>query len=246
MIFRTLLVDDEDLALQRMQRLLSPHAAAVEIVGTAKNGTEAVQQIETLRPDLVFLDIQMPELDGFSVLKHLQHKPWIIFCTAYDEYALSAFETQAIDYLLKPVSPERLQKALAKLLELQGEETRPTQDLHALIEHLHRPQSVRLQVRTGDRIRLISAKEFCFFRAADKYVEGHTREQHFLLDQSLNQLAEQLAGADFVRIHRSALVNLDYVEEITRRDGGQYIVRMRDSAATQLPISRSAKSALGL
>ncbi len=101
-------------------------------------------------------------------------------------------------------------------------------------------------MRTGDRIRLVAAKDFCFFRAADKYVEGHTREQCFILDQSLNQLAEELAGADFVRVHRSALVNLDCVEEIVRRSGGQYVVCMRDAAATQLPISRSAKSALGL
>ena len=246
MKFRTLLVDDEDFALQRMRRLLRPHADAVEIVGSAENGPDAVEQIEILRPDLVFLDIQMPEFDGFSVLEKLVHRPWIVFCTAYDEYALSAFETQAIDYLLKPVSPARLQKALAKLQRLAEDAHPHTQDLRGLLAGLRAPQPTRLQVRTGDRIRLVQAKEFCFFRAAYKYVEGHTRDQSFLLDQSLNQLAEQLAGEDFVRVHRSALVNLDQVEEIVRRDGGQYIVRMRDSAATQLPISRSAKSALGL
>ncbi len=97
MIFRTLLVDDENLALQRMQRLLKTHATHIDLVGTANNGPEAVRQIEALHPDLVFLDIQMPEFGGFEVLAKLAHKPWVIFCTAYDEYALSAFETQAID-----------------------------------------------------------------------------------------------------------------------------------------------------
>ncbi len=246
MTFRTLIVDDEELARQRLQRLLLVHAADIEVIGTASNGPEAVAQIEALRPDLVLLDIQMPEFDGFAVLERLQHLPWVIFCTAYDEYALSAFETQAIDYLLKPISPQRLRKALEKLLRLAHNKAAPDQDLRALIEKWRPPQTLRLQVRTGDRIRLVNAVDFCFFRAADKYVEGHTREQSFLFDQSLNQLEQQLAGGDFVRVHRSTLINLDHVEEIVRREGGQYMVRMRDAAATELSVSRSAKSALGL
>lgn len=243
--FRTLLVDDEPLALDRLERLLAPHAQ-VEVIGRAQSGQKALQQIAALRPDLLFLDIQMPELDGFEVLQHLQFRPWVIFCTAYDAYALKAFEACALDYLLKPVAPERLAQSLDKLqrLDTDGSDAL-AQRLDALAAHLKHPAVRRLQARQGDRIRFVETDHVVFLKAADKYVEAHTKDQTLLLDQSLNQLEKDLPPADFTRIHRSYLINMNHLEEIIRHPNG-YQARMADDANSQLPISRQGRTRLGL
>lgn len=242
---RTILIDDESLALQRLERLLQPYSATVEIIDRATDGESAVDKVNAQRPDLIFLDIQMPELNGFEVLERLQHLPWIIFSTAYDEYALKAFETNAIDYLLKPVDPERLRRALEKLQRLTGEEQKAwPQQLQQLLAAFKQPSLKRLQVRSGDRIRFVQIKDIYFFRAEDKYVVAHTFEEAFVLDQTLNQLEAELPADDFVRVHRSAIVNLNRVAEIARSFGGNYHVRMKDKQNTQLPVSRQAKANL--
>lgn len=247
MKYRTLLVEDEPLARQRLERLLQPYADFIEVIARADNGEEAVELIDTLKPDLIFLDIQLPEFDGFEVLERLAHAPLVIFCTAYDEFALKAFETNAIDYLLKPVEPERLQRALDKLRRLtDNEQAQLHAQLQKLLGEMKKPKLQRLQVRTGDRIRLLDYNEICFFRAVDKYVEVHTLTEIFLLDQSLNQLETELPAEQFARIHRSALVNLKHVREIVRGLGGNYRVRLRDKQATELPVSRAAKGKLKL
>lgn len=245
--YQTIIVEDEPLALQRLERLLQPYHAFVEVVARATNGEEAAEMINTLKPDLIFLDIQLPELNGFEVLERLTHLPLIIFSTAYDEFALKAFETNAIDYLLKPVEPERLQRALEKLRRLTGNEQIQLQvQLQKLLAELKKPALQRLQVRTGDRIRLLDYNEIYFFRAVDKYVEVHTNNETYLLDQSLNQLEAELPSEQFVRIHRAALVNMKYVHEIVRGLGGNYRVRMRDKKTTELPVSRASKGKLRL
>lgn len=247
MKYQTIIVEDEPLALQRLERLLEPYRDQLDLVARAMNGEEAVEMINALRPDLVFLDIQLPERNGFEVLEHLTHMPLIIFSTAYDEFALKAFETNAIDYLLKPVEPERLQRALEKLQRLTHHEQSQLQaQLQKLLFEIKKPALQRLQVRTGDRIRLLDYNEIYFFRAEDKYVEVHTAHESFLLDQSLNQLEAELPSEQFVRIHRAALVNMNHVREIVRGLGGNYRVRMRDRKATELPVSRAAKGKLKL
>ncbi len=247
MKYQTLLIEDEPLALQRLERLLQPFSDFIEIIARAANGEEAVEMINTLKPDLIFLDIQLPELNGFEALERLTHAPLVIFCTAYDEFALKAFETNAIDYLLKPVEPERLQRALEKLRRLtSNEQTQLQAQLQKLLAELKKPAIQRLQVRTGDRIRLLDHYEIYFFRAIDKYVEVHTNNETFLLDQSLNQLETELPPEQFARIHRAALVNMKYVHEIVRGLGGNYRVRMRDKKMTELPVSRAAKAILKL
>lgn len=247
MKYQTIIVEDEPLALERLKRLLQPFADFVEIIATANNGEEAVELINAHKPDLVFLDIQLPELNGFEVLAQLTHAPLIIFSTAYDEFALKAFETNAIDYLLKPVEPERLQRALEKLQRLTGNEQAQLQEqLQKLLLEIKKPKLQRLQVRSGDRIRLLDYHEIYFFRAVDKYVEVHTHHESFLLDQSLNQLESELPAEQFVRIHRAALVNMQHVLEIVRGLGGNYRVRLRDKKTTELPVSRGAKGKLKL
>jgi two-component system LytT family response regulator len=245
--YRTLLIDDEPLALQRLERLLEPHAEAVAIVERASSGPEAAEKIDALEPDLIFLDIQMPELDGFGVLGRIQHQPLVIFCTAYDEYALRAFETNSVDYLLKPVDPERLEKALAKLQRLTREDAGALRgQIRNLLAGLSTPGPKRIQVRVGDRILFVNVADICFFRAVDKYVELHTFGESFLLSESLNQLESRLPAEDFVRTHRSVLLNMNHLDEIVRWFAGTCRARMRDKNRTELPVSRSARSRLGL
>jgi two-component system LytT family response regulator len=246
MAFKTLLVDDEPLAIKRLERLLEPYKDLIQLVGKAYDGLDALELIERLQPDLVFLDIQMPGLTGLELLDQLDRLPWIVFCTAYDSYALEAFETYAIDYLLKPVSPQRLLKAVDKLKRLTPTDLTDLQtQLHSLAASLSPPPFKRLQVRLGDRIRFLEIAEVFFFRASEKYVEACCYEASYLLSQSLNQLQDDLPPDDFVRIHRSALVNLKHVAEITRDHNGTALVRMKNKAQTELPLSRTAKSRLG-
>lgn len=247
MKYQTILVDDEPLALDRLERLLRPYSETIAIVDRAGSGREALEKIEARKPDLVFLDIQMPELTGFEVLERLTHQPWIIFSTAYDEYALRAFATNAIDYLLKPVDPERLQKALEKLQRLTRDDMRALQgQLQKLLAGIKPAAAKRLQVRVGDSIRWLNVKDIFFLQAADKYVEAHTFDEVFLLDEPLQQLEAALPAEDFVRIHRSAIINLAHLEAVVRLFGGSHRARMKDKKKTELPVSRGAKANWGL
>lgn len=245
---RALLVDDEELALQRLERLLGGHTDRVEIVGRARDGDQALERCAALSPDLLFLDIQMPGRDGFEVLEALEDPPWVVFCTAYDAYALKAFEACALDYLLKPVDPDRLARTLDRIERLRGAETGSgdvAAQLRRLAESLQQPGPRRLQARSGDRIRFVELDEVRYFRAADKYVEAHTYDETVLLDQSLNRLEGTLPAGRFARIHRSFLVNLDHLEEVERGLGG-YSARVADAEHSRLPVSRSGKASLGL
>lgn len=242
MLFRTILVDDEALALRRLERLLESYADRLQIIGQAQDGAEAVALIDRLKPDLVFLDIQMPELNGFEVLQKLNHVPVIIFSTAFDQYALDAFETNSIDYLLKPIDPQRLDQAIEKLIRLTESDPYRFQ-LKQLLNHLNMTPK-RIKVRSGDEIRLLALDQIVFLRASHKLVELHTQDQDYLMDQSLNQLESELPSQDFVRIHRSVIINLNHVDKISKMFNGAYQVRMKDHKHSDLPISR--KSKLGL
>ena len=247
MTYKTVLVDDEPLALKRLERMLGRHHDAIEIVGKAESGADAVALINEVRPDLIFLDIQMPELTGFDVLERLDHTPLVIFSTAYDQYALKAFEVNSIDYLLKPVDPERLKQAIDKLQRLSDS---AAGDLRERIEQMLRsvPGAAmqRIQVRLGDKIRLIPVSETVYFRSSDKYVEVHAHGKMHLITKSLAQLESELPADEFVRVHRSVIVNVTFIEEFAKDFGGNYIVRMKDGERTVLPVSRRYKSRLNL
>jgi len=180
MKYKTVLVDDEPLALERLQRLLEPYHDTFDVAGTASSGTEAVNLINRLRPDLVFLDIQMPELTGFDVLERLDYMPLVIFSTAYDEYALKAFEVNSVDYLVKPVDPRRLEKTVDKLARLSESGAGELRErIERAMESLNTqgPVKNRIQVRVGDKIRLVPVADVVYFLASEKYVEVHTRER---------------------------------------------------------------------
>ncbi len=247
MKLKAVLIDDEPLALDRLRRLLTPYGDRIDVVEEAMNGPEAVEQITRYQPDVIFLDIQMPGMDGFEVIQQLDVLPWVVFCTAYDEYALRAFETHALDYLLKPVDPERLARTVEKILKATGQEKSQVQsEMRQLLQWLRPGPQRRLKIRLGDKIRFVPVDQICFFRAVDKYVEVHTAERVYLINDSLNQLERELPPDEFVRIHRSALINWNYIDEVYRWFAGNYRVRMRDKNRTELPVSRAARKRLAL
>ncbi len=247
MSLRALVVDDEPLARQRIRHLLR-RASDIEVAQECTNGLEAVKAIEDLRPDLVFLDIQMPELDGFGVVEAVgaEHMPPTLFITAYDQHALRAFEVHALDYLLKPFSVERFHQALERArrwCQPQKEGTPP--NLGALIDGLRqeRPWVDRLLVRQGDRHVLVRTAAIQWIEAEDNYVRLHVEGTSHLLRQTMTGVLGRLDPAQFRRIHRSAIVNLDCIKEFQPWSGGDHLVIMRDG--TKLTLSRTFRDQFG-
>src|SRR5688572_27270966 len=207
-VFKTIVIDDEPAARRLMKNLLLEHRDIIEVIGEAGNGREAISKIDSLKPDLIFLDIQMPDLTGFEVLEQIAHKPNIIFTTAYEQYAIKAFENFSIDYLLKPIKEERLQQSVEKLKQFgRLNQTINVNGLQEIIRQLQTPQkATALPIRTGDRIILVRFENIAFLEAEDKYVFIHSTDgQKFLTDQSLSSLIEKLP-ASFYRIQKSYII----------------------------------------
>jgi two-component system LytT family response regulator len=247
MTIRCLIVDDEPLGRLRIATLLQTIPGA-EIVGECETGTAAIQAIAELGPDLVFLDIQMPEVDGFGVLASIPQPiaPAIIFVTAYDQYAIRAFEVHAQDYLLKPFDPDRFHEAFRHAAErIRAQHENGRQDrLLALLEDIEnaRPRRARLPIRTGGRVVFLPAVEIDYVEAADNYVKIHTRGETHVVRQTLQHMEESLPPATFVRIHRSTIVNVERIREIQPWFGGEHLVQMQDG--TRLHTSRRYRARL--
>jgi two-component system LytT family response regulator len=240
-LFRTIVVDDEPAARRLMKSLLQEHAAVVEVVDEAGTGMEAIQKIETLRPDLIFLDIQMPDLTGFEVIEKLAYKPNIIFTTAYEQYAIRAFETFSIDYLLKPIKEERLQQSIEKLKHFGKADSQINiAGLQQIIQQFKAPQkATALPIRTGDRIVLLRFDNIAFLEAQDKYVFVFTNDgQKHLTDQSLTALEEKLPP-QFHRIHKSYIINKDRIKEMHRHFNSRYLFIMEDKSFTRITSGRT-------
>lgn len=249
MTFRVLVVDDELLARQRVLHFLQK-AADFEVVGECTNGLEAVKAIEELNPDLVFLDIQMPELDGFGVIEAVgtDRMPTTLFVTAYDQHALKAFEVHALDYLLKPFDSERFDQALERArrwCSAKASAQNPKQDLDALMAGIRqeRPWVDRLLVRQGDRHILVRTATLQWIEAEDNYVRLHVEGTSFLLRQTMSGILARLDPNQFRRIHRSAIVNLDCIKELQPWTSGDHLVIMRDG--TKLTLSRTFRDQFG-
>ncbi|MBN1147553.1 MAG: response regulator transcription factor [Anaerolineales bacterium] len=232
---RTLIVDDETPARERLKRMLAS-LAGVEIVGEAQDGLQALEMIAALSPDLALLDIQMPGLDGFGVVDALQDPPAVIFVTAYDEYAIRAFEVNALDYLLKPFSQERLEKAIRRAQEAAAEGQAPGLQLAPLLESLAAGGRylTRLAVRHQERIRLLDVDEIDWIGIQDEQTTVHTGEQVYSVHRSLADMQARLDPAHFFRAHRSAIVNLKQVQEIVPWFKGGYILRLGSGAEVEL------------
>ena len=240
-LFKAIVIDDEPAARRLMKNLLQEHDDVVEIIAEADNGKDAIEKIERLKPDLIFLDIQMPDLTGFEVIEQLTERPNIIFTTAYEQYAIKAFETFSIDYLLKPIKEERLQKSIEKLRQFgRLNHTINVNGLQEIIRQFQAPKkATALPIKTGDRIILLRYENIVFFEAQDKYVCVFTTEgQKYLTDQPLSALSEKLPSP-FCRIHRSYIINKEKIKEMHRHFRGRYLFIMDDKAATRLTSGRT-------
>jgi DNA-binding LytR/AlgR family response regulator len=237
---RVLIVDDETPARERLKRLLADFED-VQLVGESRDGVEAVEQIEKLSPDLVLLDIQMPGLDGFGVIEALEEPPLIIFVTAYDEYAIRAFEVNALDYLLKPFSRERLQKAICRTREGLAEERDLGAQFGPLLESLAAQGRylARLAVRDRDRIRVVDVDKVDWISVEDERVLVHLGDQAYPIHRTLTELEARLDPAHFFRAHRSAIVNLDRVKEIIPWFKGSHKLRLTTGAEVDLSRARA-------
>jgi len=242
---RTLIVDDEPLAREKIVDLLVDDGE-IEIIGECGDGLAAVAAIEDHKPDLLFLDVQIPELDGFGVLEAIEQTPVIIFVTAYDQYALRAFEVHALDYLLKPFDRERFDKALQRAKH-QFERERAgavNRELVALLADLKsRPKPLeRLVIKAGGRVFFLRVDEIDWIEAAANYVKLHAGGEAHLLRETINGLAAKLDPDKFLRVHRSIIVNLEHVKEIQPWFHGDYVILMQDGA--QLTSSRNYREQL--
>lgn len=220
---RALIIDDERLARVELTRLLAAHPD-VEIAGEARNGEEALELIQKLAPDIVFLDIQMPGMTGFDLLERLDDVPPVIFTTAYDAYAIKAFEVSALDYLLKPIAPARLAAALAKV--------RP------------RPERGRLEqvfVRDGDRCWIVRMAEIFLLESEGNYTRVHFGVERPLIRRSLNALEEQLDPAVFFRAGRKEMINLKWIDRVDLAVGGGLVVTLRGGRTVEMSRRQSAR-----
>jgi two-component system LytT family response regulator len=237
---RAVIVDDEDLARQVVRELLASHAE-IEIAAECKNGFEAVKAVTELKPDLVFLDIQMPKLDGFEVLELIGTEMAIIFATAYDQHALRAFDVHAVDYLLKPFGAERFEAALTRAKQrLSGKMPTPT-DLHSAA----RPTgeyAERIVVRDGTRVHIIPVAKLDYAEAQDDYVALASEGKKHLKQQTISNLESSLDPRHYLRIHRSFIVNLERVTKIEPYGKDTHLAILSDGA--RLPVSRSGYARL--
>ena len=251
---RTLVVDDEPLARQSL-RILLEGDPQVELIGEAGSGREALALIRRESPDLVFLDIQMPELDGFGVLEQIEaaELPVVVFVTAFDKYALRAFEYHALDYLLKPFDDARFEKTLRRAKEQveQREIKELSRRLIALLEGREgqtvsaptQPQYLsRLLIKSAGRVSFLKTEEIDWIGAEDYYVKLHVGRKSHLLRETMNDMEAKLDPARFVRIHRSTIVNVERIRELHQHFNGEYLVVLQDG--TELKLSRSRREQL--
>jgi two-component system, LytTR family, response regulator len=244
MKLRAYLVDDEPLALTRLHRLLEK-SERVEVVGSTTVPEEAVTALTTDPADICFLDIQMPRLSGFDVLAKLPRQPIVIFTTAYDQYALKAFGVNSVGYLLKPVDPEALEHALKKVEALRNSGQPSQVDLPALLKQLPdllreaRPQYLeRIASRVGDRIWFLDLDRVTHIYAEDKLTYAASDGRAYSVDHSIAELEKRLDPRKFVRIHRSTLVSLAWIKEVSSLPGGSLNVRLKDPQNTDLTVAR--------
>lgn len=248
--FRALIVDDEALARANLAVLLNEDAE-IETVGQCANGFEAIKALQQLRPDILFLDIQMPRLNGFEMLKRVEAAslPVIVFVTAYDKYALKAFEVNALDYLLKPFDDERFTLALQRAKEQvrQRRVNNYSQRLVNLLQSHEQPETTpeyltRIVIKETGRVYFVRVEELDWIEASGSYAELHAGAKTHLLRESLNSLEQRLDPQRFLRIHRSTIVNLDRVQELQPYFRGEYVVLLRDG--TRLKLSRTHRDKL--
>lgn len=244
---RTLIIDDEPLARERLRSLLKSDPE-IEVIGECANGQQAIESIRSESPDLVFLDIQMPEGNGFEVLEHLdlERMPIVVFVTAYDQYAVRAFEVHALDYLLKPYDQARFEKTLgrAKAEIALRKTSQASQKLLSLLEGMEskKAQVDRLLIRSAGKVFFLRVDEIDWVESSGNYVKLHVGNDAHLLRETMNEMERKLNKEKFIRIHRSTIVNLDRIKEIQPWFNGEYVVILQNDS--KLTASRGYRKRL--
>jgi two-component system LytT family response regulator len=244
---KVIIIDDEPLARSIVKEFLQKHPQ-LEVMQECNDGFDGLKAIQLHQPDLIFLDIQMPKITGFEMLELIEQPPSVIFTTAFDEYAIKAFEAHAIDYLLKPFNQERFDKAISKWNEQRPTSTeKATQNLLESAS-LSPSQSQRIVVKNGNKIKIIPVHDVQYLEAADDYVKIHTQEGYFLKNKTMNHFEQSLDGQQFVRSHRSYIVNVQQITRIDPYEKDNHVAILRSGA--KVPVSRSGygklKDVLGL
>jgi two-component system LytT family response regulator len=226
-----LIVDDEPQALQKLHRLLAEHENHIQVVGEAADGVAAVEAIERFSPDVVFLDIEMPVLSGFGVLDSIPQEQWpmVVFTTAFEHYAIRAFEVRAVDYLLKPINRERLAECVARL-----DGSLPQAQRAQLDEARRHRKLERILIRRGSKLVVIPVDEVAAFESENKLVFVRTDEGRFLVNMSMKEIEERVDPDLFCRVHKQAILRLSLVREIHALAGGQYVAKLVDGYEVQV------------
>lgn len=241
-MIKIVIIDDEPLARSLLRNFLGEIADA-EIVGEYENGFDGLKGITTLKPDLVFLDIQMPKLNGFEMLELLDEMPHIIFITAYDKYAVKAFENNAVDYLLKPYSKDRLTAAFEKAKNMIQNSSSSAAVKDLMQEHEKQVESIdRIAVKTGTRIKIIFIEEVAYLESQDDYVMIYTHDGKYLKQKTMRFFENNLPKQSFIRVHRSYIVRIDFVKQIELYEKDSYVIRLKNEAL--IPVSKSGYNRL--
>ncbi|GAA3642359.1 LytR/AlgR family response regulator transcription factor [Flavivirga jejuensis] len=243
--YTVLVVDDERLARVRLKKLIAKFSELFTIIGEAENGHEAEKLIIDLQPDIIFLDIEMPGLTGFELLKRLEVIPMVIFCTAFEDYSLKAFETNSIDYLIKPVKEARLQQTVLKIEQLKTNFSKENifKAINTIAETKEKKRITSVTVKKGDKIVFVKLEDISHFEATEKYVTLYTNKGNELVEQSLTQLENKLPE-NFLRVHRSFLINTVYVKDFQKYFNNRYIISLHNHKKTVITSGRTYKDTI--
>jgi two-component system LytT family response regulator len=232
-----LIIDDEKLARELLREYLES-IDQVEILGECANGSEAIEQIDKLKPDLVFLDVQMPGMSGFDVLEEIIHHPYVIFTTAYDQYAIKAFEKNAVDYLLKPLDEDRFHLAVNRAVKRKRQEQNNLEELLLSMRPERRASyETHIFVQKSEKLLNLAVEEIIFLEASGDYTIIATTSDQFVSSSGIGKLEEILSPETFIRIHRSSIINQNFIKEIERHFNGGMVVKMQNGKS--FPISRT-------
>jgi two-component system LytT family response regulator len=225
-MLRAVLVDDDESNLSALREKLARHCPEVEVIGSCDNGADGIAMIEEQKPGIVFLDIEMPLMNGFVMLQQLHYRDFaLVFVTAYDHYAIKAIRYSALDYLVKPVEIEELKSAVARALANQPNQSSQVQ-LEILLEQLHKKQPQRISIPTNDGLRFLQLDQVVHLEASSNYTYIYlATKQHFLVSRTLKEFEDMLPPEIFIRIHHSTIINKNYVEKYIRGEGGQVLMQ---------------------
>lgn len=239
-LYSALIIDDEAPAREGLQNLLKEFSESIQILDTAKNGLEAEEKIITLQPDIIFLDIEMPGCTGFELLAKLKVIPIVVFCTAYDEYALEAFETNSIDYLVKPIKLERIEKTIQKLKSFENNISSDEimTVLKKIADKKEAPKMTSITVKKDSKLFFIKLDDISFFESDSNYVRINSNLSSYLSDETMTNLTEKLPD-NFLRIHRGIIINKNYVNDIQKYFNSRFIITLNDKKKTSLTSGRN-------